>query len=59
MFDYISALGKMNLLPATAPVATPESDCNSNNLNDGSFCSSNSMDFVQDNSDYQWVLEYG
>jgi len=42
-----------------AGLATPESDLNSNKLAiDASFSSNASMDFVQDNSDYQWFQEY-
>lgn len=48
-------------------LTSPESDCNSNNLtvpNDNPlYCSNDSTqdcpDFVQDNSDYQWFLDYG
>ncbi|XP_044762319.1 uncharacterized protein LOC123319421 isoform X3 [Coccinella septempunctata] len=40
---------------------TPDSDCNSNHPNSASFLSvsSQDVDFVQDNSDYQWFLDYG
>lgn len=42
---------------------SPESDCNSNNLDStGSYLSNTSsqdVDFIQDNSDYQWFLDYG
>ncbi|XP_067013315.2 serine-rich adhesin for platelets [Anabrus simplex] len=50
------------------PVNSPESDCNSNHAVDkhiettGSYvsnASSQDVDFVQDNSDYQWFLDYG
>uniref|UniRef100_A0AAR5P6I5 Uncharacterized protein n=1 Tax=Dendroctonus ponderosae TaxID=77166 RepID=A0AAR5P6I5_DENPD len=40
--------------------ASPDSDCNSNLR--GSYLSTTSsqdVDFVQDNSDYQWFLDYG
>ncbi|CAG2063634.1 unnamed protein product, partial [Timema podura] len=50
-------------------VNSPESDCNSNHTNaerNGettisciSNASSQDVDFIQDNSDYQWFLEYG
>lgn len=46
-----------------AIVHTPESDCNSNNLDSTasylSNTSSQDVDFFQDNSDYQWFLDYG
>ncbi|KAG8305199.1 enzyme binding [Homalodisca vitripennis] len=42
---------------------SPESDCNSNNLDSTasylSNTSSQDVDFIQDNSDYQWFLDYG
>nr|XP_018914980.1 PREDICTED: uncharacterized protein LOC109042593 isoform X3 [Bemisia tabaci] len=45
---------------ADGVLISPASDCNSNNLNETS-CVSNasSQDFVQDNSDYQWILDFG
>ncbi|KAL0271791.1 UNVERIFIED_CONTAM: hypothetical protein PYX00_008782 [Menopon gallinae] len=57
--------------PRKAPISprgilpTPESDCNSNNLNltnDISSCTEKMQDFqdiFQDNSEYQWFLDYG
>ncbi|XP_039289905.1 uncharacterized protein LOC111050470 isoform X3 [Nilaparvata lugens] len=37
---------------------SPESDCNSNNV-DSTASNTSSVDFIQDNSDYQWCLDYG
>lgn len=41
-----------------APAHSPESDCNSNTL-DSTASNTSSVDFIQDNSDYQWCLDYG
>lgn len=41
---------------------SPDSDCNSNHPGSNSFISNTSsqdIDFIQDNSDYQWFLEFG
>ncbi|XP_017778180.1 PREDICTED: uncharacterized protein LOC108563887 [Nicrophorus vespilloides] len=43
-------------------VHTPDSDCNSNHPRSASVLSNTSsqdIDFIQDNSDYQWFLDYG
>uniref|UniRef100_A0A1B6D1K6 SH3 domain-containing protein n=1 Tax=Clastoptera arizonana TaxID=38151 RepID=A0A1B6D1K6_9HEMI len=44
-------------------IHSPESDCNSNTLDStasyASNTSSQDVDFIQDNSDYQWFLDYG
>ncbi|XP_075232079.1 uncharacterized protein LOC142330581 isoform X2 [Lycorma delicatula] len=37
---------------------SPESDCNSNTL-DSTASNTSSVDFIQDNSDYQWCIDYG
>ncbi|RZF48900.1 hypothetical protein LSTR_LSTR003280 [Laodelphax striatellus] len=37
---------------------SPESDCNSNTV-DSTASNTSSVDFIQDNSDYQWCLDYG
>nr|CAH7731915.1 unnamed protein product [Callosobruchus chinensis] len=40
----------------------PDSDCNSNHHGSVSYLSNTSsqdVDFIQDNSDYQWFLDYG
>ncbi|XP_054280319.1 uncharacterized protein LOC128998281 isoform X2 [Macrosteles quadrilineatus] len=46
-----------------ASLHSPESDCNSNTLDSTasylSNTSSQDVDFIQDNSDYQWFLDYG
>ncbi|XP_060525717.1 uncharacterized protein LOC132701627 isoform X2 [Cylas formicarius] len=42
--------------------ASPDSDCNSNHHGSALYLSNTSsqdIDFVQDNSDYQWFLDYG
>ncbi|XP_019864553.1 uncharacterized protein LOC109593866 isoform X3 [Aethina tumida] len=42
--------------------ASPDSDCNSNHPGSASYLSNTSsqdIDFIQDNSDYQWFLDYG
>lgn len=68
-----ASFGGAVVSPRTKPVSprgvitSPESDCNSNNLtlpNDNPlYCSNDStqdgQDFIQDNSDYQWFLDYG
>ncbi|XP_063216651.1 uncharacterized protein LOC134527681 isoform X2 [Bacillus rossius redtenbacheri] len=47
------------------PAASPASDCNSNRTDErtasvtSNASSSQDADFVQDNSDYQWFLDYG
>lgn len=41
---------------------SPDSDCNSNHHGSASYLSNTSSqdnDFIQDNSDYQWFLDYG
>ncbi|CAH2006314.1 unnamed protein product [Acanthoscelides obtectus] len=41
---------------------SPDSDCNSNHHGSASYLSNTSsqdVDFIQDNSDYQWFLDYG
>lgn len=41
---------------------SPDSDCNSNHHGSASYLSNTSsqdIDFIQDNSDYQWFLDYG
>ncbi|KAJ8915224.1 hypothetical protein NQ315_015447, partial [Exocentrus adspersus] len=41
---------------------SPDSDCNSNHHGSASYVSNTSsqdIDFIQDNSDYQWFLDYG
>lgn len=41
---------------------SPDSDCNSNHPGSTSYLSNTSsqdIDFIQDNSDYQWFLDYG
>ncbi|KAJ8979938.1 hypothetical protein NQ317_003680, partial [Molorchus minor] len=41
---------------------SPDSDCNSNHHGSASYlsnASSQDIDFIQDNSDYQWFLDYG
>ncbi|XP_018565929.1 uncharacterized protein LOC108906959 isoform X2 [Anoplophora glabripennis] len=42
--------------------SSPDSDCNSNHHGSASYVSNTSsqdIDFIQDNSDYQWFLDYG
>ncbi|CAH0559334.1 unnamed protein product [Brassicogethes aeneus] len=42
--------------------ASPDSDCNSNHPGSASYLSNTSsqdIDFIQDNSDYQWFIDYG
>ncbi|XP_057651614.1 uncharacterized protein LOC130891091 isoform X2 [Diorhabda carinulata] len=41
---------------------SPDSDCNSNHHGSSSYLSNTSsqdIDFIQDNSDYQWFIDYG
>uniref|UniRef100_A0A6P7H870 Uncharacterized protein LOC114345508 isoform X1 n=2 Tax=Diabrotica virgifera virgifera TaxID=50390 RepID=A0A6P7H870_DIAVI len=41
---------------------SPDSDCNSNHHGSASYLSNTSsqdIDFIQDNSDYQWFIDYG
>ncbi|CAG9864129.1 unnamed protein product [Phyllotreta striolata] len=41
---------------------SPDSDCNSNHHGSASYVSNTSsqdIDFIQDNSDYQWFIDYG
>lgn len=65
--DIMNMNGAQNLSPHGV-VTSPESDCNSNNLQlpgdkSGLYCSNDSThdfpDFVQDNNEYQWFVDYG
>lgn len=49
-------------LAVRGTIHSPDSDCNSNHresVNCLSNASSQDIDFIQDNSDYQWFLDYG
>lgn len=51
----------MNEVGLKGSSLSPDSDCNSNHPNSSSYLSvsSQDVDFIQDNSDYQWFLDYG
>jgi len=55
------------MLKTAGALAGPGADCNSNHTNNGETTASymsnassqHDIDFIQDNSDYQWFLDYG
>jgi hypothetical protein len=63
---YVRTKGKtmneVGSLGVRGLAVSPDSDCNSNHHGSASYLSNTSsqdIDFIQDNSDYQWFLDYG
>lgn len=55
-------MNELGSLGVRGVAVSPDSDCNSNHHGSASYLSNTSsqdIDFIQDNSDYQWFLDYG